>query len=505
MRIAAILGGIPAAITLPGLLLFTVGEIAAITAFLALISATVSAAFVPRRATVALLAVFALATLGAVGFGGYHGYQLATAIADTSGPVDPPEQAVLTRAEEKIEAVENDAAFRIRLTEQELTSLVQESLQDTESPLRRVDVDIVSPEGGGPGSARFEAAFKSGGLTATGEVGYTVRAGEVEIDIRNVEAGAFSVPGVVRRALEDLVAQAADLNEALSEFSVSVQSLELADNAVVVIGTQGEGTLLTSQTLVAGLRERAAAISTRPEPLAERLGPGQVNGREAAGDRYYVALGDSLAASVGVAEARDGYVSRLHRQLGLRDGRSYGLRNFGVSGETSGTLARGGQLDAALEFIGANDVAYITLDIGANDIIPHLGSQDCAAGVETPACADRIAASLESYRETLGGILDRLTEAAPGATVAFLLTYNPFSFGSDLDFERETHDVTGELNAVAAALARERGVLVADGFTPLTGRAAAATRMTETPPDIHPRAAGHDALAAALLDAMSAS
>ena len=43
---------------------------------------------------------------------------------------------------------------------------------------------------------------------------------------------------------------------------------------------------------------------------------------------------------------------------------------------------------------------------------------------------------------------------------------------------------------------------VADGLTPLSGRAASATHMTETPPDIHPTGAGHDALAAAILDAL---
>ncbi len=331
---------------------------------------------------------------------------------------------------------------------------------------------------------------------------YGVRAGEIGLEIRNVEAGAFSVPGIVRDALEGLVEQVTDLNESLAEYRVSVQSLELEDGALVVIGTQGDGEVLTSAPVVASLSGRAATLGTGASPLVERLGPGEVYSVEAPGDRYYVALGDSLASGLGVAQLRDGYVSRLHRHLELKDGRRYGLRNFGKSGETSGTLVRGGQLQAALDFIGGNDVAYVTLDIGGNDIIPDLASADCAEGAEMPACAARIEASLTSYRETLAGVLDRIVEAAPDATVAFLLTYNPFSFGSDVDLERDTERVTAELNAIAAKLAGERGVLVADGFTPLSGRAASATHMTETPPDIHPRAVGHDALASALLDAI---
>ncbi len=348
----------------------------------------------------------------------------------------------------------------------------------------------------------FDAAFKNGDLAADGEVSYELRAGGIELDIKDIGLGAFSIPGVARQALEDLVERVTDLNETLEEFSVTVQSLQLTDDAVVVIGTQGEGALLTSDTVLTDLRERAASLGTALDPLPERLGPGEVNGVEAPGSVYYVALGDSLAENVGVAQPRDGYVSRLHRQLELLDEADYGLRNFGVSGETSATLLRSGQIDAALNFINENEVAYVTLDIGANDLLPHLGSEDCADGAGAPACAARISASLDSYRVNLDEALQRLTNAAPDATVVFLQTYSPFSFGFDLDFERDTDRVTQELNAVAAELAAQYGVVVADGFTPLQGRAAGATRMTEVPPDIHPRESGYDALAAAILDAL---
>ncbi len=502
MRIGAILIGALATIAVTGIVLFTHGEVLAIVAFVVLAGATVGAAFVPTGAAGGLLAVFAIATLGAIGYGGWNGYQLASALTDTSGPVDPADAAALATAEAKFAALEDNAAFRLKLTESELTAFIADALQSADSPVRAVTIDIVSDDGDEPGSMIFDAAFKNGDLSVNGEVSYSLRAGEVELDIKDVGLGAFSIPRVARQALADLVERVTDLNDTLVEFRITVQSLELTDDAVVVIGTQGDGELLTSATVLNDLRDRAASLGTAIEPLPERLGPGEVNGIEAPGDVYYVALGDSLAENVGVSQARDGYVSRLHRQLELRDRRDYGLRNFGVSGETSATITRSGQLGAARDFIDDNDIAYVTLNIGANDLLPHLGSEDCAAGTGSLACAARIAATLKSYRANLDDVLEQLADAAPDATIVFLQTYSPFSFGFDLAFERDTDRVTQELNAVAAELAAEHGALVADGFTPLQGRAAGATHMTDLPPDIHPRESGYDALAAAIVDAL---
>ena len=104
--------------------------------------------------------------------------------------------------------------------------------------------------------------------------------------------------------------------------------------------------------------------------------------RAASGDPIYVSLGDSL--SVGFQPGRgptdDGYVDDLWRRAegsipGLR------LRKFGCPGETSRamisgvgspcTYAAGGQLDAAVAYLNdhAGEVAFITIDIGANDVV----------------------------------------------------------------------------------------------------------------------------------------
>jgi lysophospholipase L1-like esterase len=234
------------------------------------------------------------------------------------------------------------------------------------------------------------------------------------------------------------------------------------------------------------------------------IGPGVVDGTSADGTIFYVALGDSLAANVGVDRARDGYVSRLHGWLQERDGAAYGLRNYGVSGETSGSLIRSGQLDDAEAFLRSHDVAYVTVDIGANDLLGHLGSDDCGADLDDPACAARIEASTAAYADNIDVVFERLRAAAPGATIVFLRAYNPFSlgFGTGVGFEERSDEILDAFNDVAAAAAARHGVLVADGFTPMQGTTASTTHMLDRPPDIHPREIGYDVLAAAIAAAL---
>lgn len=97
---------------------------------------------------------------------------------------------------------------------------------------------------------------------------------------------------------------------------------------------------------------------------------------------YYLALGDSLSRgaqpnSVGKTVptdqgyANDLYATEKHKIKGLK------LKQLGCLGETTASMLNGGtfctypagsQLKAALKFIATHKIAFITLDIGANDI-----------------------------------------------------------------------------------------------------------------------------------------
>ncbi len=363
---------------------------------------------------------------------------------------------------------------------------------------------MVDGENGESGELQFEVIFKGGGITGDGAVSASIENGAVTLDIRRVSIGNLTLPGIATGAIEDIIEIVLDLNEELAKAKADVQAIEFAGDSILIVGTVGGGEVITSEGLLNALAENAAAVSGAVTPPPERLGPGVVNSTTAEGPTYYVALGDSLAANVGVTEPADGYVSRFHNQLQIADGASYGLRNFGVSGETSGSLIRSGQLEAALEFIRNNTVAYITLDIGANDLLGHIGSSDCAANFAAPACQARLANVLAAYEPNLDRIFADLRDAAPDATIIFLQTYNPFSlgFGASVALEADSNEITRQLNATAVGAASRHDILIADGFGPMQGTTAATTHMLDAPPDIHPLAIGYDILAGALVDAL---
>ena len=107
--------------------------------------------------------------------------------------------------------------------------------------------------------------------------------------------------------------------------------------------------------------------------------------------QHYLALGDSLAFGYQPnGDYSHGYVTDLFQELhqkGVKD-----LTNLGCPGETSTTLIHGGicnyspfksQLKAALAYLRANPgkVSPVTLDIGANDVLPDTDPSTCKVNV----------------------------------------------------------------------------------------------------------------------------
>lgn len=461
------------------------------------------AVWAPRAASRGIATLMFLITVGVGGWIAVQALALYRAFSDTDGPADPADPVALAAAEGKIAEFDASGSFRIELTEDEIEAVIQNGLSEADSPLARIDIDIV--DGDPAGLLTFEGEFKSGGIRASGEITARLVAGAVQVELVDLDLGSLTVPDIAGGAVEDLIESLADLNEILQENRADVQAIVLADDRLLVTGTQAGGAILTSESLLTDLQEQAAAATDAVVPPPERLGPGVVNGTSATGSRYYVALGDSLAANVGVEQPRDGYVSRVHRHLQVRDGVDYGLENFGVSGETSGTLLRSGQLDAAEAFLATHDVAYVTIDIGANDLLGHLGSPDCSESLDAPACAQRLDSAFAVYETNMVEILNRLAAAAPDATLVFLRAYNPFSLGlgAGVAFESQSDATLDAFNDLAEELAIARGFVVADGFAPMQGTTAATTHMLDSPPDIHPIAIGYDILAAAIVDALT--
>jgi lysophospholipase L1-like esterase len=153
----------------------------------------------------------------------------------------------------------------------------------------------------------------------------------------------------------------------------------------------------------------------------------------------YVATGDSLAAGVGSSDPGTlAYVPLTQQHLmGLLGKPRLGLINLGISGETSSTFITDGQLDAAVEVLGArngdenpnNDVAAVTLNIGGNDAIGLFlyWFGNCAGQVpRPPVCQFAFNYVLYTFEQNLGVILAALRSAAgPDTPIAVATNYNP--------------------------------------------------------------------------------
>jgi len=486
------------------LALFTIGDFPAVAVFVTIFGGAIAAALAHRRGLArGVFASLVVVLIGSIAITGYGTAQILAVVASPgTGTAAPADQAALAAAESKLDSSEGSSAFRLELTEIELNAVLQDGLNTGNNPFARVTIDITNATGD-PGRVDFVGVFKNGSLEAAGTLSADVVDGTLQLEILEVDVGIFSMPTVARGAVEDMIANLADLEAALAEEGADVQSIVIGDNRVVVTGTQRNGAVIDPVAVLATLGE-GVNLAAGGVTVTAQFPPGRVSGTTAPGDRYYVAIGDSLAANVGVDDPADGYVSRFHTQLENGAADVYGLANFGVSGETSGTLLHAGQLDEAVAFAATHDVAYVTIDIGANDLLGHLASADCSADIDAPACTDRIDIALVAYSRNIDSIFTRVDAAMPGATVTMLTTYNPFSFGfeDEVPFEARSNEVLAELNRIAASAADSFGFLVADGFTPMRGTATSTTHMVDVPPDIHPNALGYDVLTGALVDAI---
>jgi lysophospholipase L1-like esterase len=150
---------------------------------------------------------------------------------------------------------------------------------------------------------------------------------------------------------------------------------------------------------------------------------------------YHLALGDSLAVGFhpGRGATERGYVDVLARRIRKSTIPDLALRNLACPGETTRSMITGerspcaspagSQLQAAVDFLAARpgDVAYITIDIGANDLLNRCLQP---SWLIEKSCATDLAPRLES-RATQ--IVDALRSAA-GLDVPIMAMnyYNPY-------------------------------------------------------------------------------
>jgi len=146
---------------------------------------------------------------------------------------------------------------------------------------------------------------------------------------------------------------------------------------------------------------------------------------------YYLSVGDSLAQGyqpIGGPHTNSpasGYAQGYANQLWKLARGSFTqlqLQKLGCGGESTATMIadsrcsypEGSQLDAAVAFLDAHlgEVAFITIDLGANDVFIDCGGDS--------GCA------LQQIGTNLPIILDTLREHAPGVPIIGMNYYSPF-------------------------------------------------------------------------------
>jgi lysophospholipase L1-like esterase len=186
---------------------------------------------------------------------------------------------------------------------------------------------------------------------------------------------------------------------------------------------------------------------------------------------YYLAMGDSLAAGVGASTTSNRYVNVLY-QHELSRFPTLQLDNIGCSGATTTSVihgpgcsyATGTQLGDAEAFLRAHpgQMAFVTIDIGANDVDGCLSGQTV-----NPTCVQNGMASITS---DLPNILSGLEAASPDLAIYGMNYYDPFlgewltgSAGQNL--ARQSESLAVDLNALLTQLYTSSGVPTADPAT----------------------------------------
>ena len=150
------------------------------------------------------------------------------------------------------------------------------------------------------------------------------------------------------------------------------------------------------------------------------------------GEMFYLALGTSLAVGFqpNRGETSKGYVDVLWQNMAQQIP-GLGLQNLGCSGETSHSMIagthphcrypEGSQLDAAVAFLQAHpgQVAFITVEVGANDLIG--GCLRNTYRIDRACAADL----LPRLQTRLARIVDALSAAGPGVPILGMTYYDP--------------------------------------------------------------------------------
>lgn len=233
--------------------------------------------------------------------------------------------------------------------------------------------------------------------------------------------------------------------------------------------------LATSLSLVLLISIGAHFAQPQPQAHAQTVSRAALIGPKT----YYLGLGDSLA--FGYQPDFDwshGYVQYFYNNLKQHGVSS--LTDYGCNGETSNTMINGGcpyqfllhnyylgpQLAAAVNFLHshAGQVSPVTLDMGANDLLPDINSSNCTVSANWTNDLAKLNSNMLNY--ILPQLVAALTNGSGQRTGDLVLTnyYDPYAkvCPNSLPYVQQ-------LNASLVADAAQFNLPIADTYTAFGG------------------------------------
>jgi len=207
----------------------------------------------------------------------------------------------------------------------------------------------------------------------------------------------------------------------------------------------------------------------------------------------YVAIGDSLAAGQTPERQIDaGYADLIAQELSRNQPVAFYSKNLAFPGFTTADVLDSIQTDEAKEVLASANL--ITVSAGANDLL-RLVQNDPAQGSLTfqQVQADF---ALNEARKNMELILAELSEQSPDAAVYVMGYY--FAYPHVRDSQKTgTAKQLDRLNAILRQSADKAGAVFVSVDKPFGGNA---VDKVPNPSDVHPNAAGYQAMANAFFD-----
>jgi photosystem II stability/assembly factor-like uncharacterized protein/lysophospholipase L1-like esterase len=188
------------------------------------------------------------------------------------------------------------------------------------------------------------------------------------------------------------------------------------DGSAAIVATIDGGTTWSSQSIAVPALDALTGVSCASPSVCTAVGRNDILNRGGSSRSnpgpYYLALGDSVP----VWDGPDSYPDLLLQKYepsypGLQ------LVNLAVSGETTSSMLQDGQYAEAVQFLHSQrrKVAFVTIDIGGNDVV------GCALSTD-PQCFPQAEATMEANLKT---ILAGLHRADPRVRMFGMSYFDP--------------------------------------------------------------------------------